>query len=117
MQYLWKKDRSAMTGLTKDQQFRLAAEQAAKDIKAEATKKQQRVALTILAHDRIKTHVENYLPGKQQEALSDILSGNKTMSVESLNESIRHQVLSSIDEVSKDKGSAPIFTATAVKIN
>lgn len=99
-QYLWKKDRSSMIGLTKKQQFQLAAEQAAKDIKVEAAKKQQRIALTILAHDKIKTYVENAFPGKQQEALSDLLSGNKTMSVESLNESIRHQVLGSIDEVS-----------------
>ena len=55
-QYLWKKDRSSMIGLTKKQQFQLAAEQAAKDIKVEAAKKQQRIALTILAHDKIKTY-------------------------------------------------------------
>ena len=57
---LWKTERKTMMGLSKDQQFRLASSEAAKSIKIEAAKKQQRVALTILAHDNIKTFLENH---------------------------------------------------------
>jgi hypothetical protein len=58
---LWRTDRQNMMGLSKPQQFRLAAEQAAKDIKAEAAKKQQRVALTIISHDKLMTSYESGL--------------------------------------------------------
>ena len=74
-QYLWKTDRSSMLGLTKDQQFRLAADQAAKDIKIDAIKKQQQVALTIIAHDRQKALVDNAPIGQKQAAVDDMLAG------------------------------------------
>lgn len=95
---LWQKDRSAMLGLTKDQQLRLAAEQAAKDIKREAAKKQQRLALAIIAHDKNRTFLEHE-PGLMQNNLQELLSGHKTVSVESLSESVRLQALASmVDE-------------------
>jgi hypothetical protein len=97
---LWKTDRRTMMGLTKDQQFRLAASEAAKSIKIEAAKKQQRVALTILAHDNIKTFLENQ-PGRMGDNLRELLAGKKTMSVESSTETNRHNILAELDAVAE----------------
>ena len=97
---LWKTDRRTMMGLTKDQQFRLASSEAAKSIKIEAAKKQQRVALTILAHDNIKTFLENQ-PGRMGDNLRELLAGKKTMSVESSTETNRHNILAELDAVAE----------------
>ena len=97
---LWKTDRQTMMGLSKDQQFRLASSEAAKSIKIEAAKKQQRVALTILAHDNIKTFLENQ-PGRMGDNLRELLAGKKTMSVESSAETNRHNILAELDAVAE----------------
>ena len=103
-QYLWKTDRSSMLGLTKDQQFRLAADQAAKDIKIDAIKKQQQVALTIIAHDRQKALVDNAPLGQKQAAVDDMLAGtsnSNTVSVASLTDTVRHDAIRIIAEPSE----------------
>lgn len=100
--YLWQTDRQTMAGLSKDQQFRLAAEQAAKDIKAEAANNRLRVAQTILAHDKINLHVETVPDGEKQAAVADFLEGNKVMSVESSAQEIRSQALSGLAHLAEN---------------
>jgi len=97
---LWKKDRAGMIGLTKAQQFGRAAEEAAKYIKAEAALKKQRVALTLIAHDKVRTYLEP-MPGVMLKNLQDILDGNKTMSVASATQAIRFQALAALADVSE----------------
>ena len=97
--HLWKKDRAGMTGLTKHQQLRRAAEQAAKDLVAEAEQKKQRLAEMIIIHDNNRTYLEHQ-PGLMLDNLQDKLAGDKVMSVESLTQTTRHDVLASMaDEI------------------
>ena len=90
--HLWKKDRTGMTGLTKNQQLRRAAEQAAKDLVEEAQQKKQRLAEMIIIHDNNRTYFEHQ-PGLMLDNVPDKLAGDKVMSVESLTETTRHRVL------------------------
>ena len=76
MRLLARKDPAAWRALSLTDRMTQAAQAAAQDVIAEIQKKQQRVALTIQAHDRI----ENYLatkgitkPGDKLRALSNVL--------------------------------------------
>ncbi len=94
---LWLKDRETMMGLTELDRLKAAGEQAAKDIEAEALKKQQRVAQTILKHNELKNFIDTQ-PGLKSDNVKGIMVGDKTLSVESLTQSIRHQSLAFISE-------------------
>lgn len=96
-QQLWKREPQNMMGLSKDQQFRKAADQAAKDIKAEAAKKQQRIVNDIILHEKNKNLIDG-IPGLMTKNISEFLTGKNSVSAESLTESIRHQALAGIDE-------------------
>lgn len=87
---LWKKDRAGMLGLTKAQQFEEAAKEAAKNIKAEALVKKNRVAKAIIAHDRIRTQLDNK-PGMMLKNFQDVM-----LSVDSIHRAIRSQALASM---------------------
>jgi predicted Fe-S protein YdhL (DUF1289 family) len=51
-------ERAAWLGMSREQRLSLAARNAAREIAAEAAKKQQRIALTVLAHDRTQRYLE-----------------------------------------------------------
>lgn len=53
------KDRQAYLAMSETQRLTEAAKLAAESIKAEAIKKQQRIGLTVMAHERIKNYLEN----------------------------------------------------------
>lgn len=53
MRTIARKDPAAWRALSGDQRMQLAADEAAKELLHEAAKKKQRVALTIVAHDRV----------------------------------------------------------------
>lgn len=53
------KDRNAYLSMSPEQRLREAAKMASEEFKAEAAKKKQRVALTIQAHDRISSYMDD----------------------------------------------------------
>ncbi len=66
-------DRQAYLGMTEAQRLQAAAKGAAEQIKADATKKQQRIGLTILANQRLSDYFERQ-PGAMIENIDRILA-------------------------------------------
>lgn len=87
-----RKDPAAWQGLPQTDRLVLAARHAADELVAEARKKQQRVALTILAHDRVENYVRSQVAAghdaNEIDALARLVAGktdgkNNSMSAES----------------------------------
>lgn len=75
MKQLARKDPSAWQQLSRDERFRAAAAEAGQTMLADAAKKKQRVALTILAHDRVMNRYSALLAGglKPFQAVARVL--------------------------------------------
>lgn len=67
------KDRQKYLQMTEGQRLREAAKMAAEALKAEAAKKQQRIALTVLANQRLTQYLENQ-PGLMIDSVDRILA-------------------------------------------
>lgn len=86
-----------------------AADQAARELMGEAQLKKQRVALTIMAHDRISSYMQRF-PGKPLEGLDRLLafsSDGKSgiQSIESSTRAIRDEAVSRmLDVIDQTKG-------------
>ncbi len=75
MKQLARKDPSAWQQLSRDERLRAAAAEAGQTMLADAAKKKQRVALTILAHDRVMNRYSALLAGglKPFQAVARVL--------------------------------------------
>jgi hypothetical protein len=90
---------SAWQSLTAADRLTQAAQSAAREIQAEAAKNKQRVALTILAHDRVSNLMKQY-PDDPLKALDRMLAfasdGPGIFSIESAASGIRSEAMSSM---------------------
>lgn len=90
------KDPTAALGMTPEQRLGEAAKAAAEELVAEAAKKKQRVALTILAHDRVQRHLAQF--DNQFDGLDRMLAFHadgkaNTLSVETRAKAIERDAL------------------------
>lgn len=94
--------------LTTADRMTLAAQNASRELQADAAKKKQRVALTILAHDRVSNLMAQF-PGDPLLALDRMLAfasdGSGVFSIESATNGIRAEAMASmVDAIDFTKG-------------
>lgn len=99
---------AAWQSLTAADRLTQAAQNAARELQAEAAKSKQRVALTILAHDRVSNLMKQY-PDDPLKALDRMLAfasdGAGIFSIESATNGIRSEAMSSmLDAIDLTRG-------------
>ena len=100
-QQLWRTDKQKMSGLSKGDQFTEAAKLAANELKAEAAKKQQRIALTVMAYNKLKADISQnggVLDSLDRTLAARLDGHDKQLSVESKAKAINAQYAGALSQ-------------------
>lgn len=108
MRQLAQRDPAAWQSKTSADRLTEAAQAAARELQADAAKKKQRIALTILAHDRVQNVMAQF-PGDPLKGLDRLLAFASDFpgiqSIESASRSIRDEAMSSmLDAIEMTRG-------------